>query len=342
MTIAKGAIPMETRKLQKTGGSTYIVSLPKHWVTASKLKEGDQVSMTIDNRGLLTLDPTLGTLRPLTTIEVYVEDEDTSDHFLRKLIGLYISGHDEIVVRSRTRIPPDIRKVVRDFTRRVIGPEIVEESGNAISVQDVADHSNLDMRKILRRMHLMSRSMHADAMEALTQDNRELASDVVAGDDEVDRLYWFMSKQLSMIIRDASMARKMDVGVAEASFFLSASKAIERIADHAERIARNVQSIPVDRVSERVIDEMKTYGTKVLSVFDKSIESLLKRDLNAANEVVDESERLRDSGEALTSRIMEQRGKSVVPLALVMESLRRTALYSADIAEIAINLEGIH
>ena len=87
---------------------------------------------------------------------------------------------------------------------------------------------------------------------------------------------------------------------------------------------------------------MKTYGTKVLSVFDKSIESLLKRDLNAANEVVDESERLRDSGEALTSRIMEQRGKSVVPLALVMESLRRTALYSADIAEIAINLEGIH
>jgi len=51
---------------------------------------------------------------------------------------------------------------------------------------------------------------------------------------------------------------------------------------------------------------------------------------------------LSDSVEALTSRIMEQKGKSVVPLALVMESLRRTALYSADIAEIAINLEGIH
>jgi len=339
---AKGAISMETRKLQKTGGSTYIVSLPKHWVTASKLKEGDSVSMTIDNRGLLTLDPTLGTLKPVTTVEVYVEDEDNSDHFLRRLIGLYISGHDEIVIRSKTRIPPDIRKVVRDFTRRVIGPEIVEESGSAISVQDVADHSHLDMRKILRRMHLMSRSMHADAMEALTQDNKELASDVVARDDEVDRLYWFMSKQLSMIIRDASMARKMDVGISEASFFLSASKAIERIADHAERIAQNVRSIPVERVSEKVIDEIKSYGTKVLSVFDKSIEALLKRDLNVANEVVDESERLRDSGEALTSRIMEQKGKSVVPLALVMESLRRTALYSADIAEIAINLGGIH
>jgi phosphate uptake regulator len=134
----------------------------------------------------------------------------------------------------------------------------------------------------------------------------------------------------------------MDVGISEASFFLSASKTIERIADHAERIAQNVQSIPLERVSERVIDEIKSYGTKVLSVFDMSIEALLKRDLSAANKVVEESERLRDSGEELTSHIMEQKGKSVVPLALVMESSRRTALYSADIVEIATNLEGVH
>jgi phosphate uptake regulator len=332
---------METRKLQKTGGSTYIVSLPKQWVTSSRLKEGDSVSMTIDNRGLLTLDPMLGTLKPMTTVEVYVEDEDDSDHFLRRLIGLYISGHDEIVIRSKTRIPSDIRKVVRDFTRRVIGPEIVEESGNAISVQDVADHSNLDMRKILRRMHLMSRSMQADAMEALTQDNKELAADVVARDDEVDRLYWFMSKQLSMIVRDSSMAKKMDVGIAQATFYLSASKALERIADHAERIAQNVQSISVDKVAEKVMSEMKGYGSSVLSVLDKSVESLLRLDIKVANEVIDESDRLRVSGEELTSRTMEQRGRSVVPLALIVESLVRTALYSADIAEIAINLEGV-
>lgn len=331
---------METRKLQKTGGSTYIVSLPKHWVIASKLKEGDLVSMVIDNNGLLVLDPTLGSRKATSKTEILVEDEENSTHFLRRLIGLYISGHDEIVVRARTRIPPDVRKAVRDFTRRVIGSEIVEESSNSISVQDVADHSHLDMKKILKRMHLMSRSMHVDAMEALIEGNRDLAGDVVSRDDEVDRLYWFVSKQQSMLVRDSSVARKMGLGVSEASFYLSAAKALERIADHAARIAHSAGAISSEKIPEKIAREMQNYGGTAVSVLDRSVESLLRVDLKLANDVADESERLREKGEVLIQQVMDHKGKFAVPLARVVESLERAALYSADIAEIAINLSG--
>jgi phosphate uptake regulator len=331
---------METRKLQKTGGSTYIVSLPKYWVTSSKLKVGDSVSMTVDENGMLILDPSLGTMRPTSKIEFFIEDDEDSQHFLRRLIGLYISGYDEIVVRSRARIPSDIRKTVRDFSRKVIGPEIVEESSNHISIQDVADHSHLDMRKILKRMHLMSRSMHVDAMEAMLSGNKELAGDVVARDDEVDRLYWFVSKQHSMIVRDSAIARKMGLGVAEATFYLSASKALERIADHAARIAHSANSLPSEKLPEKLVKELRSYGEIVVSVLDGSIESLLKGDIREANVVADESERLRESGEALIKQIMDHKGKFAVPLARIVESLERSGLYSADIAEIAINLGG--
>jgi hypothetical protein len=37
---------------------------------------------------------------------------------------------------------------------------------------------------------------------------------------------------------------------------------------------------------------------------------------------------------------MDHKGKSAVPLSRVVESMERAALYSADIAEIAINLSG--
>lgn len=329
---------METRKLQKTGGSTYILSLPKHWVTSSKLKEGDAVSMTIDNSGLLTLDPSLGTRKPSSKVEVLVDDDENGSHLFRRLIGLYVSGHDEIVIKGRARIPPEIRKVVRDFTRKVIGSEIVEESGNSITIQDVADHSHLDMRKILRRMHLMSKSMHADAMEALTNANRDLAEDVLARDDEVDRLYWFVAKQQSMILRDPAVARKMGLGISEASFYLSVAKALERIADHAARIAHSARALSSEKLNDKLIEDMKSYGSTVLSILDRSIESLLKVDLRTANEVADESEQLRENGERLIEQIMNHKGKSAVPLSRVVESLERTALYSVDIAEIAINL----
>lgn len=314
------------------------MSLPKHWVTASKLKEGDSVSMIVDPNGMLTLDPSLGATRPSSKVEYFVDDDEECRHFLRRLIGLYISGYDEIVIRSRTRIPSDIRKTVRDFSRRVIGPEIVEESGNQISIQDVADHSHLDMRKILRRMHLMSKSMHVDAMDAMVSGNKELAGDVVARDDEVDRLYWFVSKQHSMIVRDSAVARKMGLGVAEASFYLSASKALERIADHAARIAHSANTLSAEKLPERLVKELQSYSAVVVSVLDRSVEALLKSDIAEANVVADESERLRESGEALIQQIMDYKGKFAVPLARMVESLERSGLYSADIAEIAINL----
>jgi len=329
---------MDMRKLQKTGGSTYIVSLPKHWVTASKLKEGDTVSMTIDSGGTLTLDPSFGTKKPSSRVEVLVGDDENELHFLRRLIGLYISGHDEIVIRGRARIPPEIRKIVGDFTRKVIGSEIVEESSTSVTIQDVADHSHLDMRKILRRMHLMSRSMHADAMEALKNCDRTLAENVLARDDEVDRLYWFISKQQSMILRDPAVARKMGIGISEASFYLSAAKALERIADHAARIAHSASALSSESLNEKLVKGMETYSSTVLSVLDRSVESMLKEDMLTANEVADESEQLRKDGEKLIEQIMNHRVKFAVPFSRVVESLERTALYSVDIAEIAINL----
>lgn len=329
---------METRKLQKTGGSTYIVSLPKHWVTDSKLKEGDPVSMTIDDNGLLLLDAALGSRRPSSRIEVHVDEDVNALHFLRSLIGLYISGYDEIVVRARARIPHEVRKAVRDFTRKVIGPEIVEESTMAITIQDVADHSHLDMRKILKRMHLMARSMHSDAVEAMVDGNKDLAGDVVARDDEVDRLYWFMAKQRSMMVRDSVIARKMGIGLTEAFFYVSASKALERIADHAARIAYSASELAGERIPEKVTSEIQSYSTSTLSVLDRAVEAALRRDAKVANQVADEAERLRQMRNSVIRQVMDQKGKYAVPLALVVESLERTALYSADIAEIAINL----
>ncbi|MCK5904749.1 MAG: AbrB/MazE/SpoVT family DNA-binding domain-containing protein, partial [Gammaproteobacteria bacterium] len=43
----------ETRKIQFTGKSTYIISLPKQWITELGLKQGDRVS--VDRKGVSSL-----------------------------------------------------------------------------------------------------------------------------------------------------------------------------------------------------------------------------------------------------------------------------------------------
>jgi phosphate uptake regulator len=132
----------------------------------------------------------------------------------------------------------------------------------------------------------------------------------------------------------------MGLSIAEASFYLSASKALERIADHAARIAHSASSLTAEKLPDRLVKELSNYAAMVVSTLDSSVESLLKGDMKGANIVADESERLRMNGETLIQQIMDYKGKFAVPLARVVESLERSGLYSADIAEIAINLSG--
>ena len=51
---------VESRKLQKTGGSTLIVSLPKKWTMENKLKAGAEVRNLGDVKWLATEDKSQG------------------------------------------------------------------------------------------------------------------------------------------------------------------------------------------------------------------------------------------------------------------------------------------
>ena len=39
---------MEIRKLQLIGGSSYMISLPKSWIKANKLNQGDELILQVD------------------------------------------------------------------------------------------------------------------------------------------------------------------------------------------------------------------------------------------------------------------------------------------------------
>ena len=50
-------IDEETRKVQFTGGSTYIISLPKRWISENQVKKGSFIKLRTEEGGLLTIVP---------------------------------------------------------------------------------------------------------------------------------------------------------------------------------------------------------------------------------------------------------------------------------------------
>jgi hypothetical protein len=70
-------------------------------------------------------------------------------------------------------------------------------------------------------------------------------------------------------------------------------------------------------------------------VFESSIDSLAKEELQAINQIVVEAKKVSQFGVSLEAS--EGKDSGIVELSMVLESLRRVAEYSGDIAEVAIN-----
>src|SRR5256885_2168995 len=109
---------MEGRKLQLTGGSTYVVSLPKHWVVDAGLKAGDTVFLETEPEGSVSIRPRPAE-KPQLRRRIFEEKgEERRDHLLRKLIGAYIGGFNYVEIRFRAEMGPFVWPGARGLMRK--------------------------------------------------------------------------------------------------------------------------------------------------------------------------------------------------------------------------------
>ena len=93
----------EVRRIQITGGSTYIVSLPKKWVTQHGLNARDEVRIEWRPSGSLRLSAETTSVRKRRRADIEL-DEIGSEFLFDHLIGAYLCGADRIRLSSRKAI----------------------------------------------------------------------------------------------------------------------------------------------------------------------------------------------------------------------------------------------
>jgi phosphate uptake regulator len=325
------------RRIQKTGGSTFIVSLPKNWVTSRGLAPGDVLFFTPRADGSLTVFPESTPAPESERRVVEVSNEMDREHLFRRMIAEYIAGYPLLEVRTPGRMNARTREVLRGFAQRMIGPEILEETAESVILQDVVGANPLPIPSIIRRMHQMVRAMQSDAMAAFRDRDTAIAKDVVERDWEVDRLHWFLEKQVTSALRDARILTSLDLTLPECSTYLLASRILERIADHAVRIAESVSILGKEATPSRLVDALDRMAAQAAESLADALESLDSRDIGKANEVIDAAHQLTRDRQQILRELTSKRGPLAVGLAYVLESLERSASYASDLAEIAIN-----
>src|SRR5690348_7819985 len=101
------------RRIQKTGGSTFIVSLPKSWVVGRGLHAGDVLLFTPRPDGSLTVFAEEGERSETTRSVVAVTNAMEPEHLFRLLVAEYIAGAPLLEIRTDGRMNARTRNVIR-------------------------------------------------------------------------------------------------------------------------------------------------------------------------------------------------------------------------------------
>lgn len=319
---------MERRKVQKTGGSTYIVSIPKDWAEG-RIEEGEEVFLSEEGKSLRIFLEEVGEEKK----EITLEYEEPLGALLRKIIAYYVMGYDEITVESSEVIKrkDEVEKLVRE---KIMGLEVTRESSKEIKLQNLLKFSDLPTKQLLRRIDSILKTMYEDVLSSFQDDGGDVLRDVIERENEIDRLYLLGMRQVKGAIDDERTRKKLEIeSKALCLGYRIILKSLERIGDHLRKISSLILN------SEEGLPErgrLVEVAERTFEIYKTIIESLFKRDGELAEDSIQKSKKIDEMFIELNEMLGEGGGYFV--LKTVMNSIDRTRKLSRDIAEIVINL----
>lgn len=331
----------ENRKLQRTGKSTFIISLPKGWVEEMGLERGDDVTILRQGDSTLLVFPKEAREEGSEEISMKVLPSDNPGSLIRKVVSLYLSGHRIIHLESKEdRIPPALSDAIRRFVRRnLIGVEITADFPDRLTLQILLAHPELPVKKAIQRMYLIASSMIEDSLCALEEFDRELAEDVIRRDDEVDRFGIYVMRELNSASANRQLIREIGLSApSDCLGHMHITKSVERIADHAERIARKILELE-DPAKGKHVEKMREMGDLARSMFEDANRALFEEDPELADEVLEKKIAMEPAEEQTTQLLIRSEdSKGASKLRMMVDSFQRIAAYSGDIAEVVLDM----
>ena len=320
-----------------TGGSSYIITLPKEWINNLNVKKNDPIGLVQQSDGTLIITSKINREHTHRKKHFDVTETDNQNFLLRKLIGAYISGYDSIHLISKNRINPTVRITVRRFTQTTIGQEVVEETDNSIIIKDLLNPAEMPFNRTIKRMHIMLKGMYGDAIHSLKNRDKKLAEDILTRDNEVDRLNWLVARQQNIILSNINFAEKMGTTthIATTSFLIS--RIMERIGDHIIRISYNIIEIIDKKIDKDLVKRLELASNLSLDSLNRSISAFFKKDLKEANQNIENVKKLTKECEKINTMALKNDPEVTISIGYIVESIRRIGEYAEDISENVIN-----
>ena len=332
----------EQRKLQVTGGSTFVLSLPKGWATRNDLKQGSSMIVREEEDGTLSISPTkFGKKEKKDEAYIKANLTDNPNITMRTAISAYLNGYNiiHICAQGQKSLSIETRNHLKNFARNyLVGTEIVIDTPNELTLQVLLNYPELTVRNALSRMSIIASSMQKEALIALNDLDYRNAKVVIKTDREVNRFGLYIVRLLKLAVSNPRIVK--DIGLnaqRDCIGYRLIAKAVERTADHATKMAENTLLLK-EPVNAELLEKIRQLSVLANIMFEKSIQSLFKQDFNLAESVIEKLEQTHKFEKEAIILVHSVKLEEIVNLRLLIESVRRIAEYASDISEVVLNM----
>ncbi len=290
------------RRIQKTGGSTYTLSLPKKWVE-KRLKKGDAVQIV--EQGSELLISCEGPAEKQVALLSLESSESSESKLVRELIAHYVEGFDKFIVKAPKASHNAIKKQVK---QRMPGLEAIEETPNSIVFQNLLTHTEISFHATLKRLDFLTQSL----LEKITLETSQL-EEAEELEMEVDRFFILAFRQLGHNQQTDSDAHK------HAIYYVLVIKSLEKIADHALIFLKQ---------SPTAREKLEKQAKIAVEAYNQAMQSLFKKNALLAEKTI----------EYVQEQRLQADKNEVNRNDFLAYNLLRILDYSTDIAEMAIDM----
>lgn len=320
------------RKVQVTGGSTYIVSLPKEWVKFVGLKHGSEVSIDILPDYSLRLHPITHRGREGPRERIVSIDVESLPIAIIEILSAYLAGYSMIRLKYEGVGIGDVLRIIESARSKAIGLEVFEEKSNEIILYIIVDTSSLSLREAVEKLTNTTRSMLDDVITMYRKQDRGIVQNIVERDNVVDKLFLLAMRQLNQILMGklSPSAQGLEY-LPQALSLVIFLKSVERIADHTVLVARYF-----DQAGALIGDErLGVLLKKTRDVYVDAVKGFRRKERQYAIRVL----KLLEEAKRVDEELREALARNSRPPAsfLVLDSLRRIRAYSLDIVEATVN-----
>jgi phosphate transport system protein len=173
------------------------------------------------------------------------------------------------------------------------------------------------------------------ALNALAQRDVELADEVIAFDDDVDRRYLQVEEMIqSLLARQTPVATDLRLVLA----MLHVNLHLERMADYSVTIAKLTKLVADVEGDPMLMQTLQEMGDRAEEMIRVGLDALASRDLEAAESLVDLDELIDRSNRRFVERVVELVGEPslrewALRMVIVSRTIERIGDHAVDIGE---------